>query len=277
MKHMHGYTWRRGLALMIVCLLAAPATAQPAAIEFEARLETARVLAEADDKPIAVYFTADWCAWCRKMSTSTFTDAAVTAHADKFIWAKVDVEADPVVPAIFGIRTVPTLLVITADGWMIAGHDGYATPGVMQTFLADALAKADAPLDPAVADLLDRTRQADGRSVRQVIEALAQPDRVGRTILVSLIVDLGPQAYPALLDAMADEKLAIRAAAADVLAVATQAKLPFDAFADEPIRTEQLAAWRAHVETLPDESTTTTDQPAENANGPAASSSAEKS
>ena len=275
MKPMHGITHRYAPALLALCLLAAPAAAQQAAIEFEARLETARVLAEADDKPIVVYFTADWCAWCRKMSTTTFTDREVTAYADKFIWTKVDVEADPVVPAIFGIRTVPTLLVITADGWMVAGHDGYATPGVMQTFLAEALAKADAPLDPAVADLLDRTRQADGRSVRQVIEALAQPDRVGRTVLVSLIVDLGPQAYPALLEAMADDKLAIRAAAADVLAVATQAKLPFDAFAESPIRAEQLAAWRGHVEALPDEPPAE-DPPADETTG-AASPAAEES
>ena len=275
MKPMHGITHRYAPALLALCLLAAPAAAQQAAIEFEARLETARVLAEADDKPIVVYFTADWCAWCRKMSTTTFTDREVTAYADKFIWTKVDVEADPVVPAIFGIRTVPTLLVITADGWMVAGHEGYAKPGVMQAFLAEALAKADAPLDPAVADLLDRTRQADGRSVRQVIEALAQPDRVGRTVLVSLIVDLGPQAYPALLEAMADDKLAIRAAAADVLAVATQAKLPFDAFAESPIRAEQLAAWRGHVEALPDEPPAE-DPPADETTG-AASPAAEES
>ena len=275
MKPMHGITHRYAPALLALCLLAAPAAAQQAAIEFEARLETARVLAEADDKPIVVYFTADWCAWCRKMSTTTFTDREVTASADKFIWTKVDGEAAPVVPAIFGIRTVPAGLVITADGWMVAGHDGYATPGVMQTFLAEALAKADAPLDPAVADLLDRTRQADGRSVRQVIEALAQPDRVGRTVLVSLIVDLGPQAYPALLEAMADDKLAIRAAAADVLAVATQAKLPFDAFAESPIRAEQLAAWRGHVEALPDEPPAE-DPPADETTG-AASPAAEES
>ena len=42
------------------------------------------------DKPVFVYLTADWCAACKKLSATTFKDAAVIAALENFTAVKID-------------------------------------------------------------------------------------------------------------------------------------------------------------------------------------------
>ena len=72
------------------------------AIRFQS-FEQATRLAEVNERVTVVYFTADWCGWCRKMQSTTFPDAAVVALASRFNWAKVEIDEAPALAARFGV------------------------------------------------------------------------------------------------------------------------------------------------------------------------------
>ena len=65
---------------------------------------------ERDPKATLVDFWAEWCAPCRMME-STFEKLA-DKYAGSFNFAKVNVDESPELAGKFGIRSIPTLLLI---------------------------------------------------------------------------------------------------------------------------------------------------------------------
>ena len=68
----------------------------------------------AGDKPAIVDFHATWCAPC-KMLAPTLEEVA-QEFSDQIHVCKVDVDKQPELAAIFGVRSVPTLLWIPMEG-----------------------------------------------------------------------------------------------------------------------------------------------------------------
>lgn len=226
------------------------------AIRFHDSLALA-VSEDTSGKPLAVYFTAKWCGWCRKMSSFSFPDERVREAARGFAWVKVDVDQAPELAARYAVQGVPQVVLLTRDGALIEQQAGYLAPKQLATFLSGAAQLAEAGgLAAEVRATVEATMKhlAGADSAEQAREALepfvallARPDRLARPALMAIASDLPGNAHLAegLLLLMADDRLAIRAAAAAVLARQTGKSTPFDPFADPADRARQIEAWRA--------------------------------
>jgi thioredoxin-related protein len=238
------------------------------AVDFAATIDAARekeAAAPEARRPMVVMFSSATCTWCRKMEVDTFPSDQVAAVADKFLWAKVDVEEHEELAARFNVRGLPHTVVLNGDDRVIAAQPGYLPPERFVEFLEAALANPQ-PIEDVLPSLLEKltgATEAEARdaALTEIIERMALADREGRAEALESLTKLGALISPRLLALMADERLAVRAAAGSTLAQATKAELPFDPFAPAETRAEQLAAWeiwikehtpQAEIEETPD-------------------------
>lgn len=78
------------------------------------------------NKPIFIYFQADWCGYCKQMKKNVFSKNEVKKYlSENYIKLFVDVDQDEATKNKFKIRSLPTYLVISPEGEIIQKHSGY--------------------------------------------------------------------------------------------------------------------------------------------------------
>ncbi|WP_414717193.1 thioredoxin [Tahibacter sp.] len=82
--------------------------------------------------PVLIDFWAEWCAPCRQLKP--VLEKLADDYAGAFRLAKVDTEAEMQLAAIFGIRSLPTV-VLVKDGQMIDGFMGALPESAVREFL----------------------------------------------------------------------------------------------------------------------------------------------
>lgn len=65
------------------------------------------------DKPAIIDFYADWCGPCKMVAP--ILEELSEKYADKIYIYKVDTEAEQELAAVFGIRSIPSILFIESD------------------------------------------------------------------------------------------------------------------------------------------------------------------
>ncbi len=86
-------------------------------------------LAKIQNKPVFLYFHADWCKYCKKLKTTTFTDKAVLNYlSDNFISITIDTEKERDLANEWGIKGLPNLWFLKADNSKISNLPGYVGP-----------------------------------------------------------------------------------------------------------------------------------------------------
>lgn len=84
------------------------------------------------DKPVLVDFWAEWCGPCKMIAP--ILEEVAKEYGDKITIAKMDVDANQGVPAKFGIRGIPTLILFK-NGAAAAQKVGALAKGQLISFI----------------------------------------------------------------------------------------------------------------------------------------------
>ncbi len=100
--------------------------------------------------PILVDFWAAWCGPCK--SLTPILEKVVASYAGAVRLAKVDTDAEMQLAAAFGIRSLPTV-VLVKDGQMIDGFMGALPESGIREFLKRHIGDPAAAVEPAAAPI----------------------------------------------------------------------------------------------------------------------------
>ena len=89
------------------------------------------------DKPVLVDFWAEWCGPCKAIAPAL--DELASTYDGKLTIAKVNVDENRTIPAKFGIRGIPTLMVFK-NGQLSATKVGQMSKAQLSQFIDQQLA-----------------------------------------------------------------------------------------------------------------------------------------
>lgn len=78
--------------------------------------EAGRRLSQELGKPCLLFFTADWCTYCRQMEETAFTDSSVGELSGNFVCVLVDADRSAKVCQDYSVTGYPTIQFVSADG-----------------------------------------------------------------------------------------------------------------------------------------------------------------
>lgn len=83
-------------------------------------------------RPMVIYFTADYCGYCRKMERDTWNDPKVVRRIhDGFVALKVDAEQHPELVKRLGVEGLPATIIFNSEGERIQTLSGYSRSGTV--------------------------------------------------------------------------------------------------------------------------------------------------
>ncbi len=227
---MSGRAWLRIIVLAIGAGAGSTASAAPPdslAWDWETRAPSFDPAATPSKLPILLYFTADWCGFCKQMERTTLADPSVRLRIAILQHIKVDLDQEAELAKHYEVDGVPAFLLVNDRGeeisrsvgvtdpltfasWLEAGEKS-ALVAVHEAELQNAklrqLAEAASSKDPAI--------QATVRE--QAFGFIGRGDPQTRKFATDYLSHLADTDPGALLDGLANPDLAVRIAVAGIL------------------------------------------------------------
>ncbi len=128
------------LTLALSALLAVPALAQQEAMHWHKDLESAKVVAKETNRLVLVHFWTPTCGPCMALNQNVFNQPGVAnAVETQFVPVKLNADENSATATWYGITRVPTDVIITPDGQMVAKLVSPPTPAA---YVAEVTASA---------------------------------------------------------------------------------------------------------------------------------------
>lgn len=113
--------------LFIIAIVILFSTNSHAQLNWVYNMKEAQVRSLNENKLILLDFWASWCAPCRKMDNDLWNNPKIATVANKFIAFKVDVDLNRDLALKYGIKGIPTVLLITTNGDIVWKKSNFST------------------------------------------------------------------------------------------------------------------------------------------------------
>lgn len=134
----------------------------------------AEVLQASLTTPVLVDFWATWCGPCK--SLGPLLEKLATEYNGAFRLGKVDVDKNQELAGMFGIRSIPTVMLVK-DGQILDGFAGALPEGQLREFLSRHVQPLDADIeDEPVEALPESPEQAINRLQQEIAAEPDQPE-----------------------------------------------------------------------------------------------------
>jgi putative thioredoxin len=205
--------WEEFPDIMAPMSLQAPA---PTSFDVSTERFEIDVLARSREVPILIDFWAEWCAPCRQLKP--VLEKVVAEYGGRVLLAKVDTDKEGQVAALFGVRSLPTV-VLLKHGQPVDGFMGAQPEGAVREFLAQHIGLPAADLNGEFAELAEeKPFEAPERAVarlRSEIEQAPENDELKLDLALALLrageADESEQVLDALPAKLAEDDRAHRA------------------------------------------------------------------
>ena len=122
-----------GLFAIILGVIAVTAISRSAGgkdnVPWRTDLGGAAIEAQQVGKPVLLYFTASWCGPCRQMAGETWANRDVDARLRaSYVPVKIDIDAQRETALTYGIESIPTVVLLDAEGKVTRRASGYMEP-----------------------------------------------------------------------------------------------------------------------------------------------------
>ncbi|HEY8327236.1 MAG TPA: thioredoxin [Rhodanobacter sp.] len=124
--------------------------------------------------PVLVDFWATWCEPCKTLGP--MLEKLAAEYNGAFRLGKVDVDTQQELAGMFGIRSIPTV-VLVKDGQVLDGFTGALPEGQLREFLSRHVQPLEAPAEPAEEEAVQETpEQAINRLQQAIATGPDQPE-----------------------------------------------------------------------------------------------------
>ena len=110
--------------------------------------------AQETGRPMLLVFGGKRCVWCRRLERETLADPQVAELVNlEFIAVHLDVQDHPRLAEALDVDGLPTTVVLTAEGDVLANAPGFRTAPKFRSLLKAALKKQEELAEPGVATI----------------------------------------------------------------------------------------------------------------------------
>ena len=191
-------------ALVFVIMLFTASNA--CAISWRNDLDGAIKSAQGSGEPIMADFYTDWCGWCKKLDSDTYSDDTVDTLSRNFVCVKINGDSDRELVRKYNVRGYPTIVFFNSKGDVITTHVGYASAADLAKIMEGILKNSQKnPIEKFKNDTIEKIKKTQN-SGPQLDGILLNP-KPPKAIINNKIVKVGDTVESATVTAIEADKV----------------------------------------------------------------------